>query len=83
MTNIRPRLSMLRCDLHKLPERVTMKAAWLLPPKLAYWAAIRVMAHATTGSYGNQVVPELLAMDALKRWDDSTGGDRRIGQRVR
>lgn len=28
------------------------------------------MAHATTGKYENQVVPELLAADALKRWND-------------
>ena len=58
-----------------------MQAAWALPKQVAYWAAIRVMAHGTTGSYSGQVVPELLAMDALKRWDDNTGGDRRVGQR--
>jgi len=27
------------------------------------------MAHATTGEYGSTVVPELTAMDALKRWE--------------
>ena len=79
---IRNRLSLLRYELHKMPERITVKVAWLLPSKVAYWAAIRVMAHATTGSYSNQLVPELLAMDALKRWDDPAGGDRRVGQRA-
>lgn len=42
---------------------------WRLPRWLIYWAAIRLMAHATTGRYGSQVVPDLYAMDALKRWD--------------
>ncbi len=48
---------------------------WLvhhLPRWLIYWAAIRLMAHATTGKYGKQVVPKLTAMDALKRWSDDT-----------
>ena len=45
------------------------KIAWKLPRRLAYWCAIRVIAHATTGKYGNTVVPELRAMDALKRWE--------------
>jgi hypothetical protein len=33
------------------------------------WCAIRVMAHATQGRWSNQVVPDLLAMDALDRWN--------------
>jgi len=81
-TPLRVRLSLLRYDLHKVPQRVAMKVAWALPKQVAYWAAIRVMAHATTGSYSNQVVPDLTALQALDRWDDPTGGDRRVGQRV-
>lgn len=45
---------------------------WLskrVPRRLAYFCAIRVMANATMGQYGNQVVPKLTAMDALKRWE--------------
>jgi len=45
-----------------------MKIAWLLPKQLVYWCAVRVAAKATTGIYSNQVVPDLTAMDALKRW---------------
>jgi hypothetical protein len=33
------------------------------------------------GAFSNQVVPDLNFMDALKRWDDPTGGDRRRGQK--
>jgi hypothetical protein len=50
-------------------EKMTMKIAWLLPRSLAYWCALRVIAHATQGKYSNQIVPELTAMDALKRWE--------------
>jgi hypothetical protein len=50
-------------------ERFWQFLAWRLPRSLAYWCAIRVMAHATQGRYGTQVVPELTAMDALKRWE--------------
>ena len=50
-------------------ENFCIWVAWKLPRKVAYWAAIRVMAHATQGKYENQEVPALLAMDVLKRWD--------------
>ena len=49
-------------------ELWTIKLAWALPRKLAYWAAIRVISNATTGQYSNQIVPELYAMEALDRW---------------
>lgn len=82
MSEIRARISYARYELHKVRERVVMRLAWALPSQVAYWAAIRVMAHATTGRYGNQIVPELTAMDALERWNDPQGGDRRVGQRA-
>lgn len=53
-------------------ERIAMAIAWRLPRYLVYWCAIRLMAHATTGEYGSTVVPELPAMEALKRWDTAT-----------
>ncbi len=54
--------------MKNLWDKFCMKAAWLLPKRVVMWAAVRLMAHATQGEYGTQVVPELLAMDALKRW---------------
>lgn len=51
-------------------ERLWMWIAFHLPRPLAYWCAIRVGAHATQGRYGNQIVPELLFMDALQRWEN-------------
>ena len=47
--------------------------AWKLPRSLVYWCAIRVVAHATTGRWSSQIVLELLAMEALDRWDLAEG----------
>jgi hypothetical protein len=43
---------------------------WKLPRKLVMWCYIRVGAHATTGKFGDTLVPEITMMDALQRWDD-------------
>lgn len=56
-----------------MAEKIWMFIAWRLPRTLVYWCAIRLMAHATQGQYGNTVVPELAAMDALKRWENPNG----------
>lgn len=48
---------------------MTMKIVWLLPKTVVKWCAIRLMANATQGKYSNQVVPELTAIEALKRWE--------------
>lgn len=45
--------------------------AWSLPRDLVYWVAIRLIAHATQGSYGGTIVPNLSAMEALKRWEEA------------
>jgi len=49
-------------------EWLGMKLAWMLPRYIVMWASVRMIAHATQGEYGNTIVPELSAMDALKRW---------------
>lgn len=49
-------------------DRFWMWVAWHLPRPLVYWATVRVAAHATTGEYSSQVVPDLTAMDAMQRW---------------
>jgi hypothetical protein len=50
-------------------ERLQMKLVWMLPRWVIRWAVVRAIAHATTGEWSNQVVPELTAMDAMQRWD--------------
>jgi len=57
-------------ELHKRVEKLWMWIAWHLPKVLVKWASVRLMSHATVGEYSNQVVPELTAIDALKRWED-------------
>lgn len=49
-------------------DKFLMFIAFRLPKRLVMWCAVRVIANATTGAYGNQIVPELSAMDALDRW---------------
>jgi hypothetical protein len=58
----------LKYDIKRLYKKVLIGIAWHLPKNLVYWCAIRVMAHATTGQYSSQIVPDLTAADALKRW---------------
>jgi hypothetical protein len=54
---------------HNLWEKLLMTIAWSMPKKLVMWCAVRLMAHATVGQYSKQIVPELTAIDALKRWN--------------
>ena len=56
---------------NKLREKFALWLAWKLPHSLAMWCAVRVFAHATQGEYGSTIVPELSAMDALKRWESA------------
>ena len=62
---------LMRLDFDQWLEKRVIQIAWALPRRLAYWAAIRVMAHATTGKYGTSVPDQTSIMDALKRWDDA------------
>jgi hypothetical protein len=50
-------------------EKTLRWIAWHLPRNLVKWCYVRVGAHATSGQYGDTVVPELRMMDALRRWD--------------
>jgi len=54
---------------HKIAEWI----AWKLPKTVAYYCAVRVAAHATTGEYSSQLVPDLTAMDALRRYGADNG----------
>ncbi len=54
----------------KLEEKILVFIVWKLPKNVVMWAYIRVVSHATVGKYGSTIVPDLSAMDALKRWTD-------------
>lgn len=50
-------------------EKIARVIAWALPRPVAYWAALRVLAHATSGEAFRRTPPtELSAFDALDRW---------------
>lgn len=50
-------------------EKLWIKIAWKLPKNLIMWAALRLMAHATQGQWGNDHPDDVSIMDALGRWD--------------
>lgn len=62
-------------DLKHLPSNIMEKLEWqiayMLPEKVAYFATIRVGAHATTGIHSSTCVPDMTFIEALKRWDAS------------
>jgi hypothetical protein len=66
----------IRWQFRQKLESLQMLLAWLAPHWLVRWCGVRMGAHATTGRFGDQVVPELSMMDALQRWEDPAGGDR-------
>lgn len=51
-----------------LREAVARELAWRLPRRLVEWCFVRVVAHATTGPWSGTVVPEIPAVEALRRW---------------
>jgi hypothetical protein len=52
-------------------DRFWLWMAHRMPRVLVRWCVVRCVAHATTGKYGNQIVSELSAMDAMDRWEKS------------
>ncbi|MCP4493265.1 MAG: hypothetical protein GY820_39075 [Gammaproteobacteria bacterium] len=45
----------------------------LMPKKIIYFSFFHVMAHSTTGEYGDTIVPELTGMDAIDRYGKDNG----------
>lgn len=58
-----------------MKEKFWIWLAWQMPNELVLWCAARLMAHATAGVFSFQIVPELTALDALKRWNQGTEAD--------
>ena len=55
--------------MKQFKEKTVISLVWILPKSIVYWCTVRLIANATTGKHSSQVVPELTAMDALKRWE--------------
>lgn len=60
--------------LEKLPERIAIKIAWMLPKRIALWAMIRVVAHATIGRWGNEHPDSVSYKEMHDRWGIDNGG---------
>lgn len=59
----------LRYKVSRWYEKMRMQLVWWMPRSWVYWAVIRATCHATTGPYGNTDVPEVTAVEVLKRWE--------------
>jgi hypothetical protein len=62
----------LKVELNAEPlqEKIARHIAWLLPPRVAMWAFIRVAAHATQGPYGTDHIDDLRYSDFMARWEN-------------
>jgi hypothetical protein len=56
-----------------MKDRFMRFLAWLLPKRLVMWCAYRVGSHATQGKYSKQVVPDLMFIEAMERWENDDG----------
>lgn len=54
-------------------EKALRWLAMRLPKRIVMLSYFNVVSTATTGKYGDTVVPELTAMDAIQRWSDEVG----------
>ena len=70
VVSLRWRAILIRERCKRIAEAFWSKLASWMPRRLVYYCTIRLLVHATTGKYGNTVVPDLAAMDALERWHD-------------
>ena len=50
-------------------DRVAKWVASVLPKRIVYWAAFRVISKATTGEHRQQNVPALTCVEAMVRWE--------------
>ena len=58
----------MKYEATKRAEKVVSWVAWHLPEYLVYWCALRVLAFATTGKYGNKHPDEISVLDAVEAW---------------
>lgn len=52
-------------------DKICLAIARRLPKRLVKWCAIVVGAHATTGKYSTQIVPDLRFMETIERWEEA------------
>lgn len=64
---MRFRFNMTRNEFN---EWLAIKVAWLLPRQVALWAMVRVVAHATTGKWGNEHPDSIGYKEMHDRWQE-------------
>jgi len=66
LNRLKLELALLRAQI---PDKAAMYVAWALPRRVALWAFIRVMAHASQGPYGHENVNDITYRQAYDRWE--------------
>jgi hypothetical protein len=74
---LRDKLFILHCWSSAIPDKVAKIVAWKLPRRVVSWAYIRVMAHASSGPYGNECVDDINYKNAYERWNGQDFSDDR------
>jgi len=59
----------------KMLDKLWQAIAWRVPARLAAWCAYRIIAYATGRLYGDTIVPEVTAMEVMRRWE-RTGSNK-------
>ena len=54
--------------MERLIEKLTMKLAYALPRRLAYWAYVRVHSEATVTTHQDKTPDQVTVFDAMKSW---------------
>ena len=62
------RLLEIKYQIRRRNEKVLIWLARRLPKQLKMRVYFDILAHSTTGKYGNTIVPEITAMDAIDRY---------------
>ena len=61
-------------------EEEARRAAEALSDDVIYFAAIKLMAYATSGEYHQTNIPELPGMEAIRRWEQDKLRSRERGE---
>jgi len=62
----------MKTTIEYVKEEASKLIAYILPARIIYFCLIRAIASSTTGRYSETIVPEVPAMEVLRRWERDT-----------
>ena len=64
----------IKYEWYRFKEKMNIRIAWLLPKTLVMWCFYRVLAHASSGKYGNETPCGMTWETIADRWGDPSYG---------